>query len=138
MGENGPYKTPAPILVAAEDDRMIDRFYEQTEHAAYDEYPEKVEEVELDIAFAGFVTSQCSLFGSFPRFHVAQLASQFALFGKGRVDVDHKGDGEDQSDERCDDSLQAESVNHNVAQEKRDVQDNQRFERMAGQASFVA
>ena len=78
-----PEQKPGAVLVVAGVDHgeVVGRLDGEPQHAAYDEYPEQVEEVEGDEPLARLVAAERAVLGLLARFHVAQFALQLALLG---------------------------------------------------------
>ena len=84
MGEKGPHRRPARVLVVAEVDyeHMVDGLDDHPGHRGDDEDPEQVEEVQLDIAAAGLVQTEGAVLGLLARLHESQPPLQLALVGQ--------------------------------------------------------
>ena len=102
-------------MAGVDHDEVVHRLDAQAQDAAHHEYPEDVEEVEGDVAFAGFVAPERAILGGLARLHVAQLAAQLALLGKRWVQVALHHD-EEHGHDAVGDQAPAQAGQHDVAQ----------------------
>lgn len=134
-GAEGAKQHAGAVLVDA---RVVDRHVpdvlgDQAEYAADKEYPEQVEVVELDVAFAGLIAAEHTLVGGVAIEHLLQSALQLALLTKRGVDGGRKRD----EDAELDGGAQQErpdTLEHHVDQKL----DDGKCDKDVGQAGGVA
>lgn len=102
-GAEGTKQHAGAVLVDA---RVVDRHVpdvlgDQAEYAADKEYPEQVEVVEFDVAFAGLVAAEHALGGGVAIKHFLQAALQLALLAQRGVDGGRKRDEDAELDGRA-------------------------------------
>ena len=116
---------------------MEHRLDDQSQHAAHDEDPEDVEEVQGDVALPRLVAAERAILHLFARLQVAQQALQFALLGKRRVDVARKGN-EQHHDNGEKDKVGVDAEQHHVAEDARHGQCDERLGRLGRVPPLVA
>ena len=115
---------------------MPDVLGDQAEHAADKEYPEQVEVVELDVAFAGFIAPEHALGGGVAVEHLLQAALQFALLTKRGVDGCRKCN-EDAELDRGTQQEGPDALEHHVDQKLDDGECNKDVGQAGGVAALV-
>lgn len=134
-GAEGAKQHAGAVLVDA---RVVDRHVpdvlgDQAEYAADKEYPEQVEVVELDVAFAGFIAPEHALGGGVAVEHLLQAALQLALLAQRGVDGGRKRDEDAELDGRAQQEG-PDTLEHHVDQKL----DDGKRDKDVGQASGVA
>lgn len=104
---------------------MVDDLDNQAEHTADQKYPEQVEEVELDVAFAGEVAPEHALFGGGAILQVAQAALKVALLLQGGVDGGGQRGEDADLDERAY-KVKPDALQHDIDEQLAHGEDDQR------------
>ena len=137
-GAEGAKQHAGAVLVDAGvvDRHVPDVLGDQAEYAADKEYPEQVEVVELDVAFAGFIAPEHALGGGVAIEHFLQAALQLALLAQRGVDGGRKRD----EDAELDGGAQQErpdALEHHVNQKLDDGQCDKDIGQTGGIAALV-